>query len=154
MCQKVFFSIGRPSYSCGTHEKESWPIKTKLMQTRHKSVYEVGRWVKSVLTGYFNYFAVPGNLASIKVMRTEVCKAWLKAIRRRSQKGRNFNWMRITRLVGLFIPHTRIRHPYPSQRFWLWLDVGAVCVSSARTDLYRRPDSRGKFCGLGLYGDL
>jgi len=94
-------------------------IKTKLMQTRHKSVYEVGRWVKSVLTGYFNYFAVPGNLASIKVMRTEVCKAWLKAIRRRSQKGRNFNWMRITRLVGLFIPHTRIRHPYPSQRFWL-----------------------------------
>jgi hypothetical protein len=42
------------------------------------------------------------------------------------------------RLISLFIPHTRIRYPYPNQRFHLWLDVGAVCVSSARTDLCRR----------------
>ena len=91
-------------------------IEERLMQTRHKSPYEVGRWVRSVLTGYFNYFAVPGNSASIGIMRTEVCKAWLKAIRRRSQKGRGFNWKRMALLVRIFIPHTRVRHPYPNQR--------------------------------------
>ena len=89
------------------------------MRTRHKSPYEVGRWLRSVLTGYFNYFAVPGNSVSIGIMRTEVCRAWLKAIRRRSQKGRKFNWRKMKILVGIFIPPTNIRHPYPSQRFWL-----------------------------------
>ena len=54
-----------------------------------------------------------------RLMRTEVCRAWLKAIRRRSQKGRKFNWRKMKILVGIFIPSTNIRHPYPSQRFWL-----------------------------------
>jgi RNA-directed DNA polymerase len=94
-------------------------IKATLMKHRHKSPYEQGNWIKRVLTGYFNYFAIPGNGKSLGVMRTEVCRLWLKVLRRRSQKGRNFNWQRMKRLINIFIPHTRIRHPYPNQRFHL-----------------------------------
>jgi hypothetical protein len=94
-------------------------LKEGLMKSRHKSVFEVGNWLKRSLTGYFNYFAVPGNKASLNTMRTEVCKLWIRALRRRSQKGENFNWQRMQRLIRIFIPHTRVRHPYPSQRFTL-----------------------------------
>lgn len=94
-------------------------IKERLMKTRHKSVFEVGNWLQRSLTGYFNYFAVPGNKVSLNTMRTEVCKLWIRALRRRSQKGENFNWQRMQKLIRIFIPHTRIRHPYPSQRFTL-----------------------------------
>jgi len=44
--------------------------------------------------------------------------------------------------------------PYFIQHFHLWLDVGAVCVSSARTDLCRRPVLCWiNQCKSGLYGD-
>ena len=94
-------------------------IKEQLMKTRHKSIFEVGNWLKRSLTGYFNYFAVPGNKSSLNTMRTEVCKLWIKTLRRRSQKGSNFNWQRMAKLIRIFIPHTRLRHPYPSRRFTL-----------------------------------
>jgi RNA-directed DNA polymerase len=61
------------------------------MKHRHKSPYEQGNSIKRVLTGYFNYFAIPGNGKSLGVMRTEVGRLWVKALRRRSQKGRNLN---------------------------------------------------------------
>lgn len=80
------------------------------------SPYAVGNKLKQILTGYFNYFAIPGNQACIGMIRTEVCKYWLRTLRRRSQKGRTFNWQRLKGLVMLFIPHTRVRHPYPNQR--------------------------------------
>jgi len=94
-------------------------IKEVLMKTRHRSPYDVGQWLKRALTGYFNYFAVPDNGQSIRTMRTEVCKLWIKALRRRSQKGKSFNWQRMKGLIWMYIPHTRNRHPYPSQRFAL-----------------------------------
>lgn len=94
-------------------------IKETFRRKINHSPYELGKWVKRVLTGYFNYFAVPGNKHCLGVMRTEVCKLWIKALRRRSQKGRNFNWLRMSALIKRFIPHTRIRHPYPNQRFHL-----------------------------------
>jgi RNA-directed DNA polymerase len=66
-----------------------------LMQYRHKPLWELGSWLRKVLTGYYNYFAIPGNYASLQMMRTEVAQAWIKAMRRRSQKGRNFNWFKM-----------------------------------------------------------
>jgi hypothetical protein len=54
--------------------------------------YGFRQLVKKVLTGYYNYFAIPGNHTSLQMMRTEVARAWIKAMRRRSQKGRIFNW--------------------------------------------------------------
>ena len=94
-------------------------IKETLRRTLNKSPYDVGKWIRQVLTGYFNYFAVPCNKKCLNVMRTEVGRMWLKTLRRRSQKGRNFNWKRMKSLINFFIPHTRLRHPYPNERFHL-----------------------------------
>ena len=81
-----------------------------------KPLYEMGAWVRRVLTGYF---VIPGNHASIQLLRTTVGRAWLKALRRRSQKGRNFNWCKMQRWINQFSPYTRVRHPYPNQRLRL-----------------------------------
>ena len=52
----------------------------------HESVPELGRWLKSVVRGYFNDHAVPGNIASLRRFRLEVTRRWLRALRRRGQK--------------------------------------------------------------------
>jgi len=36
-------------------------IKEVLMQHRHDPVAETGRWLKTVVQGIFNYYAVPDN---------------------------------------------------------------------------------------------
>lgn len=92
-------------------------IKKWLMHNRHLPVFEIGQWLKKVITGYLNYFAVPGNLVAMVAFRTEVCKAWLKALRRRSQKGGSLPWYKYQKLVKVFIPKVRVVHPYPVYRF-------------------------------------
>lgn len=92
-------------------------IKEKLMRTRHRHPYKVGAWLKRVVQGYYNYFAVPDNHKRLSAFRREVCRAWMKALRRRSQKGEVMSWEKAKKLIKRFIPSTRVRHPYPSERF-------------------------------------
>jgi hypothetical protein len=40
-------------------------VKTALRVRMHQPLAVVGRWLRSVIHGYFNYHAVPGNLASL-----------------------------------------------------------------------------------------
>jgi hypothetical protein len=49
-------------------------LKEELRKRWHQPVDELGRWLRSVVQGYFNYHAVPGNLASLKSFRLEVSK--------------------------------------------------------------------------------
>ncbi len=92
-------------------------VKVELMRRRHDPVPEMGKWVRSVVQGHLNYFAVPNNKQAIDAFRTEVIKHWYTALRSRSQKARRLNWKRFERLVGTWVPKARILHPYPSQRF-------------------------------------
>src|SRR5262250_3507159 len=39
-------------------------IKQELQRRMHDPVAQTGRWLQSVVQGYFNYYAVPGNLTS------------------------------------------------------------------------------------------
>ncbi|MES9985353.1 MAG: hypothetical protein ABW115_18270 [Candidatus Thiodiazotropha sp. 6PLUC6] len=87
------------------------------MRTRHRHPYKVGAWLKRVVQGYYNYFAVPDNHKRLSAFRREVCRAWMKALRRRSQKGEVMSWEKAKKLIKRFIPSTRVRHPYPSERF-------------------------------------
>src|SRR5213080_1782575 len=64
-------------------------VKAALRRRMHQPLVEVGRWLRSVVQGYFNYHAVPGNLPSLRSFRLEVRKRWLCVIRRRSQRSRN-----------------------------------------------------------------
>jgi len=91
-------------------------IKQKLRQRMHDAIPEVGKWLRSVVQGYFNYHAVPGNGKRLQAFRDAVTRYWRQALRRRSQTSR-VNWDRLKRLVRRWIPSVRISHPYPSVRF-------------------------------------
>jgi hypothetical protein len=91
-------------------------IRASLMQRRHAPIKSIGAWLKRVVQGYLNYHAVPGNLKRLGIFRTEVCRAWLRALRRRSQRSR-MTWERFRPLIALHITKVRTLHPYPNQRF-------------------------------------
>ncbi len=42
-------------------------IKQQLRLRLHDPIAQTGRWLKSVVQGYFNYHAVPGNMESLCV---------------------------------------------------------------------------------------
>src|SRR5205823_13433102 len=63
-------------------------IKQHLRKRMHDPVPQTGQWLKSVVQGYFNYYAVPGNLASLGVFRDRVLVLWWRTLRRRSQQRR------------------------------------------------------------------
>jgi RNA-directed DNA polymerase len=68
-------------------------VKQQLRKRMHDPVPHTGQWLKSVVQGYFNYYAVPGNLASLGVFRDRVLALWWRTLRRRSQK-RRISWTR------------------------------------------------------------
>ena len=92
----------------------------------HQPVSEVGRWLRSVVQGWLNHHAVPGNYACLDQFRTQVERHWLHAIRRRSQRGRRWTWGHFSRLTARWLPKPRILHPYPDQRLLVAPEVGAV----------------------------
>jgi hypothetical protein len=92
-------------------------IRQKLRRKSHLPISMQGQWLRSVIRGYINYYAVPGNSDALNTFRKEAVKAWLKALRRRSQKGRTLTWSRFETWEKKWIPKVRIVHPYPSQRF-------------------------------------
>ena len=91
-------------------------VKDELRMRMHRPLAEVGKWLRSVVQGYFNYHAVPGNLASLQSFRLEVCKRWLRVLFRRSQKSR-MTWGRIASFAEHWLPLPKILHPYPNLRF-------------------------------------
>jgi len=91
-------------------------LKEELRQRWHESVAELGRWLRSVVQGYFNYHAVPGNIASLKSFRLEVTRRWLRALRRRGQKH-PMTWDRLQPVAAHWLPIPKILHPYPNLRF-------------------------------------
>lgn len=92
-------------------------VRQTLLRHRHKPVKEQGRWLRSVVQGHYNYYAVPGNREALDTIRTQIGHAWLRALRRRSQKGRCLTWERMQRQMMKWIPTARVLHPYPNQRF-------------------------------------
>ena len=92
-------------------------IRDALYQRRHEPVPVIGAWLNRVVEGYFRYHAVPTNLFRLDGFRSEVCRAWRHALRRRSQRTR-FNWERFQRLARFYIPNCRVLHPYPDERFF------------------------------------
>lgn len=102
-------------------------IKAKLRKRMHRPVGETGRWLRSIVQGWLNYHAVPGNSHRICRFVDEVTRHWLATLRRRSQRGRRgWTWERMQRLARLHLPRPRIVHPYPNQRFRARLKAGTV----------------------------
>jgi hypothetical protein len=93
-------------------------IKTQLRQRINVSIPEQGRWLASVVRGYFAYHAVPGNSPALKAFRYHIVVMWVRLLQRRSQRTR-LTWESetITRLAGQWLPMPRVLHPWPNQRF-------------------------------------
>jgi group II intron reverse transcriptase/maturase len=91
-------------------------IKQLLLARKHDPVQRTGEWLRSVVQGYFNYHAVPGNGRSMGKFREQVARYWRLALRRRSQKTR-MTWDRFRPLAQRWIPVQRVLHPFPRERF-------------------------------------
>jgi RNA-directed DNA polymerase len=92
-------------------------VKAELRRRQHLPIPEQGRWLAAVVRGHQNYYAVPGNSEAVYAFCSQVTKQWLKALRRRSQKGRRLTWTRMDRIATRWLPPVRIMHPFPEARF-------------------------------------
>ena len=113
--RKGMFTIKRKSIAKRMRAKLQ-EIKQRLRQRMHEAVVDVGGWLRSVVQGWFNYHAVPGNSVCLNQFRTQVQRLWRRVLRSRSQKGRCWTWLRMGRLIHRWLPTARILHPYPEQR--------------------------------------
>jgi hypothetical protein len=91
-------------------------LKEELRRRWHQPVAEVAKWLRSVVQGYFNHHAVPGNMDSLNSFRAQVIWRWYRALRRRSQRDR-MTWAQFWPLVDRWIPSAKILHPHPNVRF-------------------------------------
>jgi hypothetical protein len=82
----------------------------------HDRTTEVGEWLRKVVMGYYQYHAVPGNTAQLRIFRNRVCRLWRGVLFRRSQRAR-MRWERLNPVFDRWIPIPRVLHPYPDARF-------------------------------------
>ena len=113
--RKGAFTIKRQSIARRMHAK-LMEIKAQLKRQMHSTVAEMGAWLRSVVRGWLNYHAVPGNSLSLGRFRNEVGRIWFGVLRRRSQKFRRRRWQYMARLIRYWLPPARILHPYPNKR--------------------------------------
>ena len=87
-------------------------------QTRlaHDPIAKTGAWMKRMLLGHLNYFAVSGDHPSLWWFSNKVRRLWLMSLRRRSQKA-HLSWEKFDRLVARFFPPIRTLHAQPGHRF-------------------------------------
>jgi hypothetical protein len=91
-------------------------VKAETRRRAHQPIPEQGRWLASVVRGHMAYYAVPGNTQAVAAFRDQVTRHWIKALRRRSQKGRRLTWARMNRIQKRWLPPVRVMHPFPEQR--------------------------------------
>jgi len=101
--------------------RKRWQAKLKavtveLRRRMHDPIPEQDKYVRAVVRGHRNYYAVPWNRPAVKAFARQVEEAWRRSLRRRSQNHR-ITYARMQRYVARWFPPIRIMHPYPSERF-------------------------------------
>ena len=91
-------------------------IKQEMRRRMHQPIPLQGKWLQLVVSGYFNYHAVPTNSRTFHAFRHFVAELWQRSLRRRSQKH-SMTWERFTQLANDWLPKPRILHPWPERRF-------------------------------------
>jgi RNA-directed DNA polymerase len=130
------------THRCGTSKTKGWftverttiatrmrrtlaKVKRQLVKMRHVPLGDTGRWLRHVVHGWMNYFAVPGNLRRVRQFVDEVSKLWYRQVQRRSQRS-NWTWPRMRRLIRKYLPRPQVIHAYPEVRFLDRLAARAV----------------------------
>jgi RNA-directed DNA polymerase len=91
-------------------------IKQTLRRRMHEPLNQTGTWLRSVLQGFYQYHAVPGNLRAMSIFRYRLKLMWQSTLRHRSQRP-NVGWAHIGPLFNRWLPPPRVLHPYPGKRF-------------------------------------
>ena len=91
-------------------------VKEELRRRMHQPIPRQGEWLWGVVSGWFNYHAVPTNTRSLQTFRDCVVRLWLRSLRRRGQRDKT-TWERMKRLADDYLPKPRVLHPWPEQRF-------------------------------------
>ena len=91
-------------------------IKEELRRRINAPITEQGNWLGPIMRGYFAYHPVPTSLREISAFRYHIVMAWLRILRRRSQRHR-MTWARMQRIVDHYLPKARVLHPWPEDRF-------------------------------------
>jgi RNA-directed DNA polymerase len=91
-------------------------LKQQLRNRRHDPMALTGKWLQSIVRGYFNYHAVPGNTDCLHSFRYRLVRFWRTMLSHRSQRH-HLNWARMQCLADKWLPKPRVLHPYPSVRF-------------------------------------
>jgi hypothetical protein len=88
-------------------------VKQQLRARMHDAMPDTGTWLRAVVQGHFNYYAVPGNLDSLGMFRERILSIWWRVLCRRSQK-RVLTWERMLAIARRWLPSPRVLHPYPA----------------------------------------
>ena len=91
-------------------------IKEALRRRINRPISETGKWLASIVWGYFAYHAVPTNGLALAAFRYHVTVLWHRQLMRRSQRA-GMPWARMAKLADEYLPTPRILHPWPSVRF-------------------------------------
>jgi RNA-directed DNA polymerase len=95
--------------------KKLQELKQNLRRRMHAPIAEVGEWLQSVLRGYYQYHAVPGNLPILSRFRHQVARLWYRTLCQRSQ--RRPTWQKLGTIFDHWLPIPRVTHAYPDARF-------------------------------------
>lgn len=90
-------------------------VKQEIRQRMHDPVAQTGAYLRSVLNGYFQYHAVPGNLTVLSRFRRQVARYWFRALGQRSQ--RRPTWDKLGKLFDQWLSVPKVVHEYPDARF-------------------------------------
>src|SRR5262252_3387498 len=91
-------------------------VKDELRRRMHQPIPVQGKWLAQVVSGYFNYHAVPTNIRALSAFRHHVGNLWRRSLTRRSDKD-STTFERMKTLVDDRLPASRILHPWPAARF-------------------------------------
>jgi hypothetical protein len=80
-----------------------------------RAIATVGEWLRSVLSGYYQYHAVRGNLAVLSRFRHQVARLWYRTLGQRSQ--RRPTWKKLSPIFDHWLPIPHVVHAYPDARF-------------------------------------
>jgi RNA-directed DNA polymerase len=95
--------------------KKLLELKQELRRRMHAPIGQAGEWLQSVLRGYYQYHAVPGNLSVLARFRRQVARLWYGVLCQRSQ--RRPTWAKLGPIFDRWLPIPRVTHPYPDARF-------------------------------------
>ncbi len=113
--RRGYFTVKRQTIGKRLRKKRQ-ELQQQLRQRRHDPIARTGKWLRSVVQGYFNYYAVPGNLDRLHTFRYRLTRLGHTQLRRRSQRHR-LNGERMRKHAVRWLPVPRVLHPWPALRF-------------------------------------